>query len=291
MANLTYRCGSAREFFYADGSHSPSQSMTCQWDKTWSPTSYLGTCDWVACLKPPTPPSFTNLRVNHWFGDPIPFGSEAMYVCERGYYFKDDYHRTHVNYTCQDGNNAGFEGLRGFFNAPEYEEEWPKCIRSPICPDPPLTPTEGVREVISLPITVDNYKQCSVSGDELNLRCNSFLNIHIANVTYGRTASKKKELCDGDKPDDSFAPTQDCYDADTDKLLLNIWRAECRGLFECVTEVPTLPLSPICDGKRREMIVEYFCGLLRPKNIVKPKSKSKSKMKVIIQIFGLRLTL
>ena len=39
MANLTYRCGSAREFFYADGSHSPSQSMTCQWDKTWSPTS------------------------------------------------------------------------------------------------------------------------------------------------------------------------------------------------------------------------------------------------------------
>ena len=36
MANLTYHCGSAREFFNEDGSRSSSQSMTCQWDKTWT---------------------------------------------------------------------------------------------------------------------------------------------------------------------------------------------------------------------------------------------------------------
>ena len=44
MANLTYHCGSAREFFYGGGEpSSPSQSMTCQWDKTWTPTHELGT--------------------------------------------------------------------------------------------------------------------------------------------------------------------------------------------------------------------------------------------------------
>ena len=42
MANLTYHCGSAREFFVEEGESSPTQSMTCQWDKTWSPTSDLG---------------------------------------------------------------------------------------------------------------------------------------------------------------------------------------------------------------------------------------------------------
>ena len=42
MANLTYGCGAAREFFYQDGTQSPTQSMTCQWDKTWTPTPDLG---------------------------------------------------------------------------------------------------------------------------------------------------------------------------------------------------------------------------------------------------------
>ena len=42
MANLTYHCGSAREFFDEEGESSPTQSITCQWDKTWSPTSDLG---------------------------------------------------------------------------------------------------------------------------------------------------------------------------------------------------------------------------------------------------------
>ena len=42
MANLTYSCGAAREFFYKDGTQSPTQSMTCQWDKTWTPTAELG---------------------------------------------------------------------------------------------------------------------------------------------------------------------------------------------------------------------------------------------------------
>ena len=56
MANLTYRCGSAREFLDVDGEHQESLNMTCQWDQTWTPTPVLDQCDWVACLKPPAPP-------------------------------------------------------------------------------------------------------------------------------------------------------------------------------------------------------------------------------------------
>ena len=98
-----YHCGSAREFHYADGSRSPSQSMSCLWDKTWSATTQLGECQWVACLKvitshlillmcisyqPPTPPVGTHLRVTHWDGEPIAFDDQVMFVCERGYYFE-----------------------------------------------------------------------------------------------------------------------------------------------------------------------------------------------------------
>ena len=41
MANLTYRCGSAREFFFEDDSQSETISMTCQWNKEWTPTYEL----------------------------------------------------------------------------------------------------------------------------------------------------------------------------------------------------------------------------------------------------------
>ena len=61
MANLTYNCGSARRFI-TDAGPEEGQSMTCGWDKQWSPTHELKTCDWVACLKPPTPPLSTHLR-------------------------------------------------------------------------------------------------------------------------------------------------------------------------------------------------------------------------------------
>ena len=60
MANLTYTCGSARMFLTSDG-EVDDQNMTCQWDKTWSPTHVLEDCDWVACLKPPPIPASTGL--------------------------------------------------------------------------------------------------------------------------------------------------------------------------------------------------------------------------------------
>ena len=128
MANLTYDCGSAREFFYEDGTQAKTQSMTCQWDRTWTPTAELGECDWVACLKPPLPPASTHLRNTDWFGEPIPFGDQIRYVCERGYQFEDDPSQIDVLYTCQDGTDEEHKDKRGFFDVPGSEEEWPRCV-------------------------------------------------------------------------------------------------------------------------------------------------------------------
>ena len=79
MANLTYNCGSAREFIgetsvYAD------LTMTCQWNRSWTPSVVLDPCDWVACLKPPKPPKSTNLRLTGWGGGPIPFGEKVKTI-------------------------------------------------------------------------------------------------------------------------------------------------------------------------------------------------------------------
>ena len=86
--SLDYSCGQARQFFYPDGSQSARQSMRCGWDRAWSPSPVLGTCDWVACLQPPLPPPSSHLRVTGWAGSPIPFGDIVHYVCQRGYHFQ-----------------------------------------------------------------------------------------------------------------------------------------------------------------------------------------------------------
>lgn len=234
--------------------------MTCQWDRSWTPTTDLGTCDWVACLRPPLPPASTNLRVTHWFGDPIPFGEDIMFVCERGYYFEEDYNQHGVNYTCQDGLNVGLEHLKGFFNIPEKEEDWPRCLLAPMCSDPPPVPIEGVRELINLPLPVDKFHQCSINDETLVLQCDSFLNVFVTNVTYGREKTNGLTLCDGDFQPDIAKPSMDCFDDSRNQEMRENLRNECNGLHECRYLVPTLPLPSACDGKRREVRVEYLCG-------------------------------
>ena len=102
----------------------------------WSPGTELGSCDWVACLQPPLPPPSSHLQVSGWSGTPIPFGQTVQFVCERGYHFQDDYHQTHVTFTCQDGQAEGMEDLRGFFDVPSSKEEWPRCLLGKL--QPPL---------------------------------------------------------------------------------------------------------------------------------------------------------
>ena len=70
----------------------------------------------------------TNLRVSDWFGETIAFGDQIRFVCERGYFFEEDPSQIDVKYTCQDGKAKGMEGKRGFFDVPELETDWPRCL-------------------------------------------------------------------------------------------------------------------------------------------------------------------
>ena len=121
-----YYCGAAREFLDKTGEHKDSISMTCNWNKTWSPVDDLLPCDWVACLDPPVPPQYANLRVTNWFGDPIQFGEKVRFVCERGMKFDADPETEYVEYQCQNGSLPATE--RGYFKIPK-EDEWPRCVK------------------------------------------------------------------------------------------------------------------------------------------------------------------
>ena len=277
MTNLTYNCGSAREFFYEDGSQENTQSMSCQWDKTWTPTTELGECDWVACLKPPVPPVSTHLRITDWTGEPIPFGDMIRYVCDRGYQFEEDPSQIDVKYTCQDGTNPDHEDKRGFFDVPQTEEDWPRCLlgisisikfmiffsmnfSAPLCLKPPDAPEEGVQEYLPIPIPIEPEELCDLNDEDITLTCPTFLTIFINKVTYGRNPGK--DLCDGDKPKDTFKPAGDvsCFDDSKSEIVANALKSECHGEYTCTYTVPTLQIGEACSGMRREVKVETLCG-------------------------------
>ena len=260
MANLTYHCGSAREFLLSGGSHTLTESMTCQWDRTWTPKSEIHECDWVACLKPPIPPKSTFLRVTDWFGDPIPFGEQVRYVCERGYYFEEDPSQVDVKYTCQDGSAEEYKDKRGFFDVPEEEGDWPRCLLAPLCPKPPNAPEEGKKEHWPLPIPIEPTKVCYLDSEVVSLTCNSFLNVYVTNVTYGRDSVTAREVCDGDRPDDlKSLGTGTCYDQTFNDQLKYQMGLNCHGTFNCTYQIPTVPLTTDCDGLRRETRIDYIC--------------------------------
>ena len=102
--------------------------MTCLWDKSWEPShKFPGDCDWIECLKPPTPPPSRNLRVTDWDSQPIAFGDPVRFVCKRGFQFEEDPAQEEQVYTCQDGTAP--DTVRGFFDVPQDEEDWPRCVR------------------------------------------------------------------------------------------------------------------------------------------------------------------
>ena len=127
-ANLTYYCGDARHFTYGnDMEPKITQTMICQWDKTWKPTNHLGECEWFACLKPTTAPKSTNLIPINWDGKPISFEEKITYACDRGTFNTDDQYVNTFEYICQDGSKK--KTRKGFFNTPEAEKDWPQCLK------------------------------------------------------------------------------------------------------------------------------------------------------------------
>ena len=101
-----------------------TMTMICDWNKRWTPIRDLFPCGWVACLKPPDPPSWSNLRITGWFGEPLQFGNTIKYVCDRNMFFEDDKTLEFLEYTCQNGSHPNT--TRGFFDVPA-EDDWPVC--------------------------------------------------------------------------------------------------------------------------------------------------------------------
>ena len=108
----------------------------------------------------------THLKVDGWFGDPIPFGDRVRYVCDRNTNFEDE-SVTSVELECQDN---------GYFTAPD---DWPRCVRTVSCP-PPLSPPQGVTMTPRPPVpSVQSHTACGLQGDSVQMSCPSFLSLVI----------------------------------------------------------------------------------------------------------------
>ena len=50
---LGYSCGLARMFQTEEGDLYDETWLTCNWNKTWTPTTELDQCVWIQCINPP----------------------------------------------------------------------------------------------------------------------------------------------------------------------------------------------------------------------------------------------
>ena len=265
---LVYKCGSARHFKSGPGLTFPDdfqelQKMTCQWDRQWTSTHIPLECEWIECLRPPEPPAESNLRLTDWFGETVPFGGSARYVCKRGMQFEEDPAQLDVLYQCQDGS----DGItpRGFFNVPDTPSGWPRCLEAPLCPTPPEVPLEGVRDFKTKVVERQASEACGVDGEPIDIQCHSFLSIYIRTAYFGRYRANVRNLCNGKMGTDSgTAPLADCIEHGVNKTL----RDNCHGEFNCTTIVPSdaFDLGQDCEGKRREVNFTYICVACLPWN-------------------------
>ena len=182
------------------------------------------------------------------------------FVCDRGYFFEEDPGQLDVKFTCQDGKAAGFEEKRGFFDVPDLEVDWPRCLLAPLCPKPPDVKEEGVKEYMPIPIPMAPLKMCALDSEDVTIQCPTFLKIFVNSVTYGRNSTLGKELCDGEKPKDNKSPAMSCFNEDQNAQILSDLQGACHHNFNCSYSVLTVPLDPVCDGLRRETRIEYICG-------------------------------
>jgi hypothetical protein len=116
---------------------------------------------------------------------------------------------------------------------------------------------EGARKYLPLAIPLEPEKKCYLNEEQAELKCSSFLIIYIRTLSYGRSFSSAKELCDGEKLDDTAAPEKDCFDEEG--KVMTIVKASCHGTATCDNKIPSLPLDASCNGLKRELRMEYVC--------------------------------
>ena len=101
---------------------------------------------------------------------------------------------------------------------------------------------------------------CAINSEDVEIKCHSFLSVFIEGFSYGRNATKGKELCDGEKKRDSKAPAMNCFNETFEMEVVVELENICHGEYQCTYNIPTVPLDPICDGMKREARVEFSCG-------------------------------
>ena len=156
---------------------------------------------------------------------------------------------------------ADHKDKRGFFDVPEKDTDWPRCLLAPLCPTPPKAPEEGVREHWPIPLAIEPTNLCYLDSEVAELKCHSFLRVFVKEVTYGRDSATAKKLCDGEKPNDfQSLGSGTCYNETFNGILMAEMNSNCLGTFNCTYEIPTVPLTTDCNGLRRETKIEYICG-------------------------------
>ena len=187
--------------------------------------------------------------MNEWFGDTINFGDTVKYICDRNHFFKDE-SIDYFELECLSENET-----RGYFNAPNNSSEWPPCVFTKSCPDPPPPPANGSMEIVKPKYEVHQHSICGIQESLLSLSCPSFSSILIMSSFYGRKAGVKL-MCDGRK---LKAPTKDCNTTYYQRMLYD----ECHGHDECSIQVPVNPR--VCgSGFKTEMEVTYSCVVCYP---------------------------
>ena len=114
-------------------------------------------------------------------------------------------------------------------SAKYHDKDWPKCISTVNCTEPPEAPLGG--NIVSLPqeYTVQKFSSCAIDKDYIQMNCPSFLSILILETEYGRHANDTY-MCDGSR---SKAPTDDCL---SDEFLAET-QTQCHGEYECSMQV------------------------------------------------------
>ena len=133
--SLGYECGLARMFEDPETEELYEMRwMGCNWNKTWTPYDSLDPCKWVACINPPDAPPEANL-VSNYDGVPVEFFNTSSYSCKSDdIYFEHDRDAEEWNITCKEDGSW------------EEPTDWPICISSVNCSDPPKRPQSGTWE-------------------------------------------------------------------------------------------------------------------------------------------------
>jgi len=88
--------------------------------------------------------------------------------------------------------------VRGFFDVPQEEDEWPRCVRGPLCPKPPEVPEDGTLAFEPKVFPQEVAQACNIEGETMEIKCHSFLSIYVRQGMYGRNYTNEKKLCDGE---------------------------------------------------------------------------------------------